>query len=84
MSHQPKAIDDAANEGIDLVLSGHTHGGQIWPFNFVVALVQPYVKGSINTERTWIYVHCGTGYWGPPLRLGVQSEIASIRLVAAN
>lgn len=85
LSHQPKAIDDAANEGIDLVLSGHTHGGQIWPFNFVVALVQPYVKGlHQHTERTWIYVHCGTGYWGPPLRLGVQSEIASIRLIAAN
>ena len=85
LSHQPKAIDHAAKHEIDLVLSGHTHGGQIWPFNYVVALVQPYVKGlHRHTERTWIYVHSGTGYWGPPLRLGVPSEIASIRLTSAD
>ncbi len=85
LSHQPKAIHEAADHEIDLVLSGHTHGGQIWPFGYVVGLLQPYVKGlHQHTERTWIYVHTGTGYWGPPLRLGVRSEIASIRMVAAN
>ena len=85
LSHQPKAIHEAASHNIDLVLSGHTHGGQIWPFGYVVGLLQPYVKGlHRHTDRTWIYVHTGTGYWGPPLRLGVPSEIASIRLVAGD
>lgn len=79
LSHQPKAIDHAAERGIDLVLSGHTHGGQLWPFKFVVQLIQPYVKGlHRHTERTWIYVHPGTGYWGPPMRLAVPAEIALI------
>ena len=77
LAHQPKAIQDAATANIDLMLSGHTHGGQIWPFNFAVRLVQPYVQGlHQHSERTWIYVHRGTRYWGPPMRLGVNSEIA--------
>lgn len=79
LSHQPKAIHDAARHGIDLVLAGHTHGGQLWPFRFVVQMIQPYVKGlHQHTERTWIYVHPGTGYWGPPMRLAVPAEIAVI------
>lgn len=79
LSHQPKAIHDAARHGIDLVLAGHTHGGQLWPFRFVVQLIQPYVEGlHRHTERTWIYVHPGTGYWGPPMRLAVPAEIALI------
>jgi len=81
LSHQPKAIHDAANGGIDLVLSGHTHGGQIWPGKYIVQLVQPYVSGlHRHNARTWIYVHSGTGYWGPPVRVGVPSEIALITL----
>ncbi|MEE2788086.1 MAG: metallophosphoesterase [Myxococcota bacterium] len=77
LAHQPKAIHDASKAGIDLVLSGHTHGGQIWPFNYAVKLVQPYVQGlHRHSPRTWIYVHRGTRYWGPPVRLGVNSEIA--------
>ncbi len=84
LSHQPKAIHDAAKEGIDLVLSGHTHGGQIWPFNFAVQLVQPYVAGlHAHTDKTWIYVHTGTGFWGPPVRVGTQSEIALLTLRTA-
>ena len=85
LSHQPKAIHDAAAGGIDLVLSGHTHGGQIWPGKYIVQLVQPYVSGlHRHSERTWIYVHSGTGYWGPPVRVGVPSEIAVITLQNAT
>lgn len=83
LCHQPKGVVPAAEAGLDLVLSGHTHGGQIWPYNYFVALVQPYVDGlHQHTDRTWIYVHTGTGYWGPPVRVRIRSEIALIRLVA--
>ena len=79
LSHQPKAIHDAARHGIDLMLAGHTHGGQLWPFRFIVQLIQPYVDGlHHHIDRTWIYVHPGTGYWGPPMRLAVPAEIALI------
>ncbi len=81
LAHQPKSVFDAARHGVDLVLSGHTHGGQIWPFAAVVKLVQPYVKGLYrHDEKTWIYVHPGTGYWGPPMRVGVPAEIAVLTL----
>lgn len=86
LAHQPKYIKDLENElgntrGIDLILSGHTHGGQIFPFNLLVKLEQPYVKGlhSCN-EFTQIYVNKGTGFWGPPMRLGANSEISVLRL----
>ena len=81
LAHQPKSIHDAARLNMDLVLSGHTHGGQIWPFSLAVRLVQPYVSGlNQHSERTWIYVHCGTGFWGPPMRVGVNAEIALLTL----
>jgi len=81
LAHQPKSVFDAARHGVDLVLSGHTHGGQIWPFAAIVKLVQPYVKGlHRHSDRTWIYVHRGTGYWGPPMRVGVPAEIAVLTL----
>lgn len=81
LSHQPKAIHDAAEAKIDLVLSGHTHGGQIWPYNFIAHLVHPYVRGlHQHSERTWIYVHKGTGFWGPPVRLGAAAEVALLTL----
>ena len=81
LAHQPKSIHDAARLQMDLVLSGHTHGGQIWPFNLAVRLVQPYVSGlNKHSDRTWIYVHCGTGFWGPPMRVGVNAEIALLTL----
>lgn len=84
LAHQPKAVEDAARLGMDLVLSGHTHGGQMWPAQWIVRLVQPYVRGlHRHRERTWIYVHTGTGYWGPPMRLGVRAEIALLTLRTA-
>lgn len=82
LAHQPKYIEDIeTTEGIDLVLSGHTHGGQIIPFNFLVKLQQPYVKGlHQHNDTTQIYVNKGTGFWGPPMRLGASSEITLLKL----
>lgn len=82
LAHQPKAIVDAALHGADLQLSGHTHGGQIFPWNVVVKLDQPYVAGLHVHEGTTIYVSCGTGYWGPPMRLGAPAEITRIELIS--
>ncbi len=85
LAHQPKVVDEAAEQCIDAVLCGHTHGGQMWPFGLIVALQQPYVVGlHHHRERTWIYVHPGTGYWGPPMRLKVNAQIAVATLVAAS
>jgi predicted MPP superfamily phosphohydrolase len=83
LAHQPKNIYAAAEAGFDLQISGHTHGGQFYPWNLFVGLVQPFVTGLHRYEDTQIYVSGGTGYWGPPLRLGSPSEIALIRLVPA-
>jgi predicted MPP superfamily phosphohydrolase len=83
LAHQPRSIVDAAAHGIGLQISGHTHGGQIMPFNFLVRLQQPYVAGLHRHEDTWIYVSSGTGYWGPPMRVGVPAEIAHLTLTRA-
>ena len=81
LAHQPKAIVDAAAAGVGLQLSGHTHGGQIWPFNHVVGLVQPYVAGLYQHDpATQIYVSRGTGFWGPPMRLAAPAEITKLVL----
>ena len=82
LAHQPKHVDLAADHGVALQLSGHTHGGQIVPFNYLVGLVQPYVAGLHDHRGTMLYVSCGTGYWGPPMRLGVPAEITQLELVA--
>lgn len=83
LAHQPKSIHQAAAAGVGLQLSGHTHGGQIWPFNWVVALVQPYVAGLYQHDAdTQIYVSRGTGYWGPPMRLAAPSELTQVVLRA--
>jgi predicted MPP superfamily phosphohydrolase len=81
LAHQPRNIFEASASGYDLQISGHTHGGQYIPWNFLVALTQPYISGLHRHEHTWIYVNRGTGYWGPPLRLGVPSEVTLFRLV---
>ncbi len=83
LAHQPRSIFAAARAGFDLQLSGHTHGGQFFPINLVVGLVQPFVQGLGKQDDTWIYVNRGTGYWGPPFRTGVPSEITLLRLVRA-
>jgi uncharacterized protein len=84
LAHQPKAIVAAAEAGIGLQLSGHTHGGQIWPFSALVALTQPYLAGlHRHAEGTQIYVSRGTGYWGPPMRLFAPAEITKIVLGCA-
>ena len=71
----------AAQAGFDLQLSGHTHGGQFLPWNFFVRLQQPYTAGLHRLGRLRVYVSRGTGYWGPPMRLGAPSEITRLRLV---
>jgi hypothetical protein len=84
LAHQPKEIENAAAAGVDLQLSGHTHGGQIWPFVHLVKLNQPYVAGLYeHDENTQIYVNRGTGYWGPPMRLGAPAEITKIILTSS-
>lgn len=81
LAHQPKAVQGASEHGVGLQLSGHTHGGQIWPFGMVVALAQPYVSGlHRHGDHTQIYVSCGTGYWGPPMRFGAPAEITRLVL----
>jgi predicted MPP superfamily phosphohydrolase len=80
LAHQPKAIEEAARFGVSLQLSGHTHGGQIWPFSYFVRLAQPYLAGLHRHGDTLIYVNPGTGYWGPPMRLGTRAEITRITL----
>ncbi len=80
-AHQPRSAPAAAAAGFDLQLSGHTHGGQFWPWNLFVPMQQPYVHGLNRHERMWIYVSRGTGYWGPPKRFGAPSEITLVRLV---
>jgi len=80
LAHQPKSIYAALPLKFDLQISGHTHGGQFFPWNVLAAVGQPYVYGLHKRENTWVYVSKGTGYWGPPVRLGARSEITVIRL----
>lgn len=80
LAHQPWSIFGANDAGADLQLSGHTHGGQFWPFIYAVRMANPYTAGLHNHNGTWIYVNRGTGYWGPPMRLGVESEITLVTL----
>lgn len=81
LAHQPKLADRFVPETFDLMLSGHTHGGQIFPFGLLVRLDQPYLRGLYrHDKRARVYVSAGTGYWGPPLRMFAPSEIALITL----
>lgn len=84
LAHQPKSCEDAAQAGYDLQLSGHTHAGQFIPFNLLAVWAQPYFKGlNRHKDKLWVYVNQGTGYWGPPIRLGVPSEITLLTLKRA-
>ncbi len=80
LAHQPKQVIEAARAGVGLQLSGHTHGGQLFPWGLFVRLQQPYVKGLVRLGDTQLYISCGTGYWGPPMRLGAPAEITLITL----
>ncbi len=82
LAHQPKQILKAAASGVGLQLSGHTHGGQIFPWTLFVKLDQPYIAGLSLHEGTQIYVSRGTGYWGPPMRVGAPAEITVLELAS--
>lgn len=83
LAHQPRSAPAAAEAGFHLQLSGHTHGGQFFPWNFFVPLQQPFVAGLNRVRDLWVYTSRGTGYWGPPKRFGAPSEITLVRLVVA-
>ncbi len=83
LAHQPRTALAAAKAGYHLQLSGHTHGGQFFPWNYVVKLFQPFTTGLYRLDELWLYVSRGTGYWGPPKRFGAPSEITHLRLVPA-
>jgi predicted MPP superfamily phosphohydrolase len=80
LAHQPASYEMAHEAGFDLQLSGHTHAGQYFPFSLMIRFFQKFYKGLNRYESLWIYVNSGTGYWGPPLRTGVPSEITLITL----
>ena len=80
LAHQPREVRQAVAEGVGLQLSGHTHGGQIWPWTYFVRLQQPVVSGLRRFGETLVYVSDGTGFWGPPMRLFHRGEILRITL----
>ncbi len=80
LAHQPKQIFEAVKQGVGLQISGHTHGGQIYPWGYMVKLDQPHLEGLERRGDTQIYTSRGTGYWGPPMRVGVPSEITVLEL----
>ncbi len=85
LAHNPRSAPDASAAGFDLQLSGHTHGGQFFPWTLVVRHVHaPHSHGLTREGRMWVYVSPGTGWWGPPVRLGTRPEVTLIRLVRAR
>ncbi|MFB9961523.1 metallophosphoesterase [Sinosporangium siamense] len=84
LAHQPVQVAQASTRGVDLQLSGHTHGGQLVPFNLIVPVQQPVVAGLENVDGTQVYVTRGAGFWGPPVRVGAPPEISLLELRAPN
>jgi uncharacterized protein len=80
LAHQPVQVEQAAAAGVDLQLSGHTHGGQLWPFDYVIGLDQPTIEGLSRHGDTQLYVTRGAGYWGPPMRIGARPEVTVVEL----
>ncbi|GAA4862924.1 metallophosphoesterase [Pseudonocardia benzenivorans] len=82
LTHQPVMVDQAARADVDLQISGHTHGGQLWPLTTVALIDQPVLAGLTRVGRTWLYVTRGVGFWGPPVRVGSPPEITVLTLRA--
>jgi predicted MPP superfamily phosphohydrolase len=82
LAHQPVMVARAAAAGVDLQLSGHTHGGQLWPFDYAIRLDQPAVEGLSRFGDTQLYVTRGAGFWGPPMRIGARPEVTVVELRA--
>jgi hypothetical protein len=82
LAHDPNTFKRASQSGVDLQLSGHTHGGQIWPFRWLVRLAVPFVAGRYARNGAELYVSRGTGFWGPPMRLFAPAEITELTLRA--
>ncbi|WP_149828282.1 metallophosphoesterase [Streptomyces tailanensis] len=82
LAHQPVQIHDAVDHGVDLQLSGHTHGGQMWPMNYVAAAANPTLAGLERYGDTQLYVSRGAGAWGPPVRVGAPSDITVVELAS--
>ncbi|TFV63609.1 UNVERIFIED_ORG: metallophosphoesterase [Bacillus sp. AZ43] len=82
LAHQPVQVQQARAAGVDLQLSGHTHGGQLWPFDYAIRLDQPAVEGLSRHGNTQLYVTSGAGYWGPPMRIGARPEVTVVELRA--
>ena len=82
LAHQPRQFDEAASLGVTLQVSGHTHGGQIWPFTLLVRLVDHRVAGIYRQDKSLLYVSRGIRYWGPPMRLGAPHELSLLTLRA--
>lgn len=80
LAHQPVQVHDAAARGVDLQISGHTHGGQMWPFHYAVRAVQPSLAGLSTVDGTQLYVTRGAGFWGPPIRIGAPPDISVLSL----
>ncbi|WP_369266457.1 metallophosphoesterase, partial [Streptomyces harbinensis] len=84
MAHQPVLIHDAVDAGVDLQLSGHTHGGQLWPVTYLADLANPTLAGLERYGDTQLYVSRGAGAWGPPVRVGADPDITVIELAATG
>lgn len=84
LAHQPVMVEQAAARGVDLQLSGHTHGGQTWPFQYIVEAVQPSLAGLSTHQDTQLYVSRGAGFWGPPVRVGAPPDISVLTLDAGR
>ncbi|WP_107644934.1 metallophosphoesterase, partial [Streptomyces sp. Ru87] len=82
LAHQPVMVHAAADHGVDLQLSGHTHGGQLWPGPYLAALANPTVAGLERYGDTQLYVTRGAGAWGPPVRVGAESDITVVTLAS--
>lgn len=84
LAHQPVLVEEAAARGVDLQLSGHTHGGQMWPFHYLVRAAQPSLAGLTRIDDTQLYVTRGAGFWGPPVRVGAPPDITILTLEDAK